>query len=179
MRGCYERGKTMTADDGTEWEVLERLKQDDFQAEKQNPSPPSYATLKLRCVNANLNPSERATSEAFARVYLQVPYVGTEFDDPNSRALQADPTFQPDELDAYRTLSEHPVVSTFTPKFLGSKKSVQEPSGFVPGGFLILVIWERVPGLPLGDRTGKATAFWDLHQRERRKIQEAFERTFK
>ena len=179
MRGRYERGSTITTDDGTEWEILERLKQEDFQAEKLNPSPPRYATLKLSCIKANVNPNERLTSEAFARVYVQVPYIGTEFDDPDSRALQADPTFQPDELDAYRKLSEHPVVSTFTPKLLGSKNSVQKPSGFVPGGFLILVVWERVPGLPLGDGTGKATGFWDLHLRERRKIRETFEKTFK
>lgn len=179
MRGRYERGSIITTDDGTEWEIIGRLKQDDFQTEGKLVTRPSYAALKLHCMKANVEASERSASEAFARVYVQVPYLGAEFDDAQTRAAQADPAFQPDELEAYRTLSDHPVVSTFTPKFLGSKVSVQEVSGFVPGGFLILVVWERVAGIPLGDTTGQATGYWKQPKRERQKIREAFKQTFK
>lgn len=123
-------------------------------------------------------PKREKRKRSIARVYVQVPYHGTEFDDAQTRGAQADPAFQPDELEAYRTLSDHPVVSTFTPKFLGSKVSVQELSGFVPGGFLILVVWERVTGIPLGDTTGQATGYWNQPKRERQKIREAFKKTF-
>jgi hypothetical protein len=179
MRGHYEPSSIITTDDGTRWEILERLKQENFQIEAQTPSAPSYATLKLRCVKANVKPSERRGSEAFMRIYLQIPHVWTEQEHPNTRAAQADPTFQPDELDTYSTLSKHRTVSKFTPKLLGSKMSVQEPSGFVPGGFLTVLVWEKVAGLPLGDRTGKATGYWNLPPRERAKIRQHFETTFK
>ncbi|KAJ5554740.1 hypothetical protein N7535_007186 [Penicillium sp. DV-2018c] len=178
MRGCYERGSIITTDNGSEWEIIERLKQDDLQTEGKSIVGPSHAALKLHCMKANVDPSEKSACDASARVYVQVPYFGTEFDDAQTRAAQADSAFQPAELEAYRILSDDPVVSKFTPKFLGSKVSVQEPSGFVPGGFLILVVWEKVPGIPLGDKSGKATGYWDQPTRERKKIREAFKKTF-
>jgi hypothetical protein len=57
--------------------------------------------------------------------------------------------------------------------------SKQGPSGFVPGGFLIVVVWEKVQGLPIGDLTGMATGYWALSWHERAKIRVHFERTFK
>ncbi|KAJ5978334.1 hypothetical protein N7501_001676 [Penicillium viridicatum] len=178
-RDCYERGSIITTDDGTQWEIRERLKQDDIQRAANSPISPSHATLKLRCVKANANPSERKTSQAFMRVYLQIPHVGSKFEDSETRAAQADRTFQPEELEAYTILSNHPTVSKFTPKLLGSKVSRQGPSGFVPGGFLIIVVWEHVEGLPLGDLTGNATGYWSLSGRERAEVRRHFERTFK
>ncbi|KAJ6147577.1 hypothetical protein N7497_009559 [Penicillium chrysogenum] len=141
-RECYERGSIITTDDGTQWEIRERLKQDDIQRAAHSPISPSHATLKLSCVKANANPSR-----AFMRVYLQIPHVGSEFEDSETRAAQADHTFQPEELEAYTTISNHPTVSKFTPKLLGYKVSRQGPSGFVPGGFLIIVVWEYVGGI--------------------------------
>ncbi|KAJ5841134.1 hypothetical protein N7534_010964 [Penicillium rubens] len=173
-RECYERGSIITTDDGTQWEIRERLKQDDIQRAAHSPISPSHATLKLRCAKANANPSR-----AFMRVYLQIPHIGSEFEDSETRAAQADHTFQPEELEAYTTLSNHPTVSKFTPKLLGYKVSRQGPSGFVPGGFLIIVVWEYVEGFPLGDLTGDATGYWSLSGRERAKVREHFERTFK
>ena len=53
--------------------------------------------------------------------------------------------------------------------------SKQGPSGFVPGGFLIVIVWERVQGLPLGVLTGNATGYWALPRHERAKIRKHFE----
>jgi hypothetical protein len=69
-RGHYDPGSIITTDDGTQREVFERLKQDEVQRVAQSRISPSHATLKLRCVKANANPSERRTGEAFLRVYL-------------------------------------------------------------------------------------------------------------
>ncbi|KAJ5900632.1 uncharacterized protein N7473_004702 [Penicillium subrubescens] len=85
---------------------------------------PSYATLKLRCQQ-----------------------------DSPTRAAQANTTFEPDELYAYRTLSQN--HSKCTPKLLESRKMTQKPAELVPGGFIFFVAWEIVPGLRLGDGTGK------------------------
>ncbi|CAG7935630.1 unnamed protein product [Penicillium nalgiovense] len=178
-RGHYERGSIITTDDGTRWEILERLKQDDIQRVARSRISPSHATLKMSCIKTNANPSERSTTEAMLRVYLQIPHTGSEFEDSDTRAAQADDTFQPEELEAYAILSDHATVSKFTPKLLGSKVSKQGPSGFVPGGFLIVVVWERVQGLPIGDLTGMATGYWALPRNERAKIREHSESTFK
>jgi hypothetical protein len=45
-------------------------------------------------------------------------------------AAQADHTFQPEELEAYTTLSNHPTVSKFTPKLLGYKARINARLGF-------------------------------------------------
>jgi hypothetical protein len=47
-----------------------------------------------------MTPSEKGRTKAFVRVFLQIPHAGTEFDDPNTRAAQAVPIFQPNELSA-------------------------------------------------------------------------------
>jgi hypothetical protein len=73
MRGLYESGRIITTDDGTGLKIIGRLKQDDLQTEGRSVTRPSYATLELHCMKANVDPSERSTSEAFERVYLQVP----------------------------------------------------------------------------------------------------------
>jgi len=112
------------------------------------------------------------------RVYMQIPYVHTETEDSASRAAQANLMFRPAELEAYSDLSRDPKVSRFTPKLLGKKLSVQNSSGFVPGGFIVLVVWEKVPGLTLRDKMGNTAAFWSLPRRSRSKIRSAFEKTF-
>ncbi|KAJ6189811.1 hypothetical protein N7519_004719 [Penicillium mononematosum] len=161
-RGRYDRGSIITTDDGTQWEVRERLKQDEIQRVANSRISPSYATLKLRCIKANASPSER-TNQAFLRVYLQIPHIGSEFEDSNARAAQADHTFQPEELNAYTILNNH----------------LTGPLGFIPSGFLIVVVWEMVQGLPLGDLSGKATRYWTLPGSERAEVRRHFERTFK
>ncbi|KAJ6146818.1 hypothetical protein N7497_008800 [Penicillium chrysogenum] len=128
-RGHYDPGSIVTTDDGTQREVFERLKQDEVQRVAQSRISPSHATLKLRCVKANANPSERRTGEAF----LRIPYVSSEFEDSDARAAQADHTFQPEELDVYTILMNHLTVSKFTPKLLGSNVSKQGRLSFVPG----------------------------------------------
>ncbi|KAJ5450542.1 uncharacterized protein N7458_006991 [Penicillium daleae] len=144
-RGHYERGSIIIADDGTRWEILERLSRTNSREEQTSSvsSVPSYATLKLRCVKSsiNLTPSEKGRTKAF------ILHAGTEFDDPNTRAAQAVPIFQPNDLSAYRTLGGHPTTSKFTPKLLGSKVSVQEPLGIIPGGFLTFIgfLWAMEP----------------------------------
>ncbi|KAK5791716.1 hypothetical protein VI817_007025 [Penicillium citrinum] len=160
LHGAYDCGSIITTNNGTQWKVLERLEQDNFQTEQKtstiSPSTPSHATLTLRCVRFG---NEASTSESFMRVYMQIPHIHTETEDSASRAAQANLMFRPAELDAYSDLSRDPTVSKFTPKLLGKKLSVQSSSGFVPGGFIVLVVWEKVPGLILRDRMGNTAAF--------------------
>ncbi|KAJ5431533.1 hypothetical protein N7445_009265 [Penicillium cf. griseofulvum] len=63
--------------------------------------------------------------------------------------------------------------SNITPKLLGYKTGTQDRSGLVPGGFIIWLVWEIVPGLRLSDIDG-AGPFWDLESCEREQIRVAF-----
>ncbi|KAJ5335554.1 hypothetical protein N7452_007957 [Penicillium brevicompactum] len=40
-----------------------------------------------------------------------------------------------------------------TPELLALRESVQDNDGFVPGGFLVFVVYERVPGIRLAEDT--------------------------
>ncbi|CAI7651689.1 unnamed protein product [Penicillium palitans] len=86
----------------------------------------SFACTKLLCCDPEDN-----TKLAFMRIYLQVPFRGTEMDDARTRANQAMKR-TPQELIAYQDLTRK---SSNTLNLLGHKTTVQGKSGLVPGGF--------------------------------------------
>ncbi|KAK4865936.1 hypothetical protein LT330_009029 [Penicillium expansum] len=133
------------------WKILEKLNEHDYQ------------------VNEEEN-DEARTKNAFMRIYIQVPHRKTELDDADTRSRQAT-TYNPPELIAYRDLTEK--GSSDTPKLLGYKIDKQDRSGLVPGGFIIWLVWEIVPGLRLGDGNG-ADPFWALESDEREQVRLAF-----
>ncbi|KAJ9492890.1 hypothetical protein VN97_g319 [Penicillium thymicola] len=90
--------------------------------------------------------------------------------DADTRSRQAT-TYNPPELIAYRDLAEN--GSSDTPKLLGYKTDKQDLSGLVPGGFIIWLVWEIVPGLRLGNGNG-ADPFWALESYEREQVRLAF-----
>lgn len=104
------------------------------------------------------------------RIYLQVPHRTTEIDDADTRSRQAT-TYTPPELTALLDLTQK--GSSNTPKLIGYKTGSQDRSGLVPGGFIIWLVWEIVPGLRLGDRYG-ADPFWGLESYEREQVRAAF-----
>lgn len=178
LNGKYDHGSIITTENGAKWKVLERLEQDHFQADLKSATYQlSYATLKLRCVR--ILGEQHDTSESYMRVYMQIPRLGTENEDPVFRSAQANWKFRPAELDAYTDLSWEPTVTKFTPELLGQRSSTQDRSGFVPGGFTVIIVFQKVPGLPLRDKMGNTAAFWSLPRRDRSKIRNAFERTLK
>ncbi|OQD76071.1 hypothetical protein PENDEC_c005G01615 [Penicillium decumbens] len=142
------------------------------QEEAQFENLDSYASIKLSCFSPS-NPSKRA----IMRIYMQIPWKGTELEDPPVRAQQAT-VFTPPELTAYQTLTRHPSASKYTPKLLDFDEQLQHssrciPGGWVPGGFLTIFVWEWISGQVLGDTTG-AIIFWTLEQTERDLIREKF-----
>ncbi|KAJ5237941.1 hypothetical protein N7489_008032 [Penicillium chrysogenum] len=150
------------------WEILEKLNEYDDQATvEQNRAYGfhSFASAKFLCCD----PQRRAT-EAFMRVYIQVPHRTTEMDDADTRGQQA-MSWTPEELASLLDLTEK--GSNITPKLLGYKIGTQDRSGLVPGGFIIRFVWEIVPGLRLGDRDG-AGPFWGLKNYERDQVRASF-----
>jgi hypothetical protein len=125
----------------------------------------SFASAKFLCCDP-----QRRSAQALMRVYIQIPLRTTEMDDKDTRGQQAT-AWTPQELAALLDLTEK--RSNITPKLLGHKTGTQDPSGLVPGGFIIWLVWEIVPGLRLGDRDG-AGPFWGLESNEREQIRISF-----
>jgi hypothetical protein len=168
MRQTIQIGKiiNLVHPQPSQWKIIEILNEHDYQSEKDDPLP-SGASLKLSCIEVNGH-----GRHAMIRVCVQVPYLNTEMEDSATRSTQAI-RYTPKELVAYKTLTEK--GSTITPQLLGYSEDRQDRSGLVPGGFLTWFAWEVVPGLRLGDYSGKATAFWLLQDpKERAEIREAF-----
>lgn len=154
----------------SQWQIVKKLNEYDHQLSEEQRRLGfrlSLASTKLLC----RDPRD-CTKHAFIRIYLQVPFRGTEIDDADTRASQAT-TLTPQELIAYRDLTQH---SSNTPKLLGYKTTTQDNSGPVPGGFAVWLVWEMVPGLRLGNKNGP-DAFWALDDSEREEIRVSFVKT--
>ncbi|KAJ9350933.1 hypothetical protein DTO027B9_6678 [Paecilomyces variotii] len=152
----------------SQWKILEKLSERNFQASEEmrrRHGHHSYATAKFLCCDPK-EPSRKA----FMRVYLQVPLENTEMQDPKIRSRQAT-TYTPRELIAYKTFTQNDFSNV--PKLLGYKISTQDKSGLVPNGFVILLAWEIVPGLRLGDKLGN-DLYWTLSAAEREHARIAF-----
>ena len=152
----------------SQWKILEKLNERDFQVNKEEHDDYgfcSFASAKILCCD----PKECAKN-AFMRIYVQVPHRTTEMDDADTRGRQAT-TFTPPELIAYLDLTQK--RSSNTPKLIGYKTGTQDRSGLVPGGFIIWLVWEIVPGLRLGDSNG-AGLFWGLESYEREQVRAVF-----
>ncbi|OOQ91040.1 hypothetical protein PEBR_02252 [Penicillium brasilianum] len=150
------------------WKIVEKLSENNGQlteAEYRHGDRLSLAVIKLLCCDL-----KHPKHLAFMRIYLQVPYSGTKMDDADTRAKQAI-THVPRELLAYQDLTAQDLG--FTPKLLGYKISTQDKSEFVPGGFAVWLVWEKVPGVRLGD-IDRSNEFWALQYPEREEIRQCF-----
>ncbi|CEO58655.1 hypothetical protein PMG11_03363 [Penicillium brasilianum] len=158
IRKGIDPGTIVTLDQPvpSQWKILQKLSEYDWQlpeADYRRGERLSLAAAKLLCCDVN-----DSRKLAFMRIYLQVPYSGTEEDDADSRATQA-MNYMPRELLAYQDLTSQNLG--FTPSLLGYKISTQEESGRVPGGFAVWLVWEKVPGVRLGEKDG-SNVFWAL-----------------
>lgn len=156
-----------------DWEIIQIVEQQDCQR-AENHSRPSYASIKMQCVSTS-----DSSKQALAKFFIQIPWVDTELQDSTTRANQAT-VFAPKEYVALKTLSEIPETSEAVPKIICYAKIQQRihPDSSVPGGFLDCLVWEVVPGVRLGDSSGKAHAFRKLKRDERQLIREVFKQNF-
>lgn len=105
---------------------------------------PSYALATFR-VRSDLD-----GQDAYMRVYLQVPHKGTEFFPPNKRAKQAAAGYHR-EVEAMKAFHEQ--GSTITPALLAIQEDIQDKEGVIPGGYVVHIVFQRVPGVRLADDT--------------------------
>ncbi|GKZ30333.1 hypothetical protein AbraIFM66950_008755 [Aspergillus brasiliensis] len=126
---------------------------------------PSWTAIRL------LVKKRGTRTKAYMRIYKQLMNGGTEAEPAHVRARQANSSWCPVELKVYRSLpNKHPRI---VPRLLEEKVVKQDESGWVPGGFLIYVVWEIVPGVQLGDTSGSKVQK-TLDRSERDAIREKF-----
>lgn len=117
------------------------------------------------------HPAEDKNALAYMRIYKQIPYMGTEPDSSSVRGAQAvlpPPDFM--ELVALRDLTD--MNCTATPRLLGWRHYTQDSDDLVPGGFVTYLVWEKVPGDPLGEE------FWSLDYDQRERIRAKFKKAY-
>lgn len=109
------------------------------------------------------------------KIYMQIPYMGSEFDLPEERATQASDVLiesSQSEYKALQHLTKRRCQST--PTLLGHKMDKQPKNGLVPGGYILYLLITRMPGIPLGTDVVFDSLFWKLPNTTRYSIREAF-----
>jgi hypothetical protein len=129
----------------SKWTVVQKLAEEPYQYTEQDVTlrgrGPPYSAARLLCENPN-DPNQKA----FMRIYMQIPYEGTEIEPPETRAQQASSRSH-SELDAFKAFTK--LGSTVTPKLLAYKETTQDEGRLVPGGYITYIVWEKVPGVQL------------------------------
>ncbi|OKO96419.1 hypothetical protein PENSUB_10594 [Penicillium subrubescens] len=173
MRQAIQVGKVISLSHPkpSKWRILEVLGEHDWQ-KYETARYPSYVAVQLSCIEVG-----GSGRRSMMRIVMQVPYLGTEDKDKDSatRAKQAT-KFRSAEFRAFLTFEKQ--HSTCTPPLLGYLEDQQDRFGPVPGGFITYYAWEAVPGIRLGDYTGKAPQFWTLDKKEREEIRVAFRQIY-
>ena len=112
-------------------------------------------------------PVEDPSQVAFLRIYQQIPITGTEDADHDTLAKQAVPLGVCGELECFKLLQSGRCSAA--PRFLGHAESTQGDNDLLPGGYIIYVVWEKVPGEPL-----TMEYFWGLDSTAREDIRSKF-----
>lgn len=138
-----------------------------YQKDIEEKLGPGFAFAKYLCFRKG----DQSRKQEFMRIYQQIPTVETEYGRFETRAEQAVPPIDLPELKAFVELTMHscPVV----PRLLGYQEGTQGKDGRVPGGFLVSVVWEKVPGEPLSQEY-----FWSLEFEHREAIRQEFRRVY-
>lgn len=111
--------------------------------------------------------------KSFSYLLSRVPRRSTEFLPPSERKAQATdklPHAPANQLWALTTLHKHNSHSSL--KLYGYKKSKQNDSGLVPGGYILYLLVQKYPGVSLTE-----DSFWQLSLPERDEIRQALKAT--
>ncbi|CAG8922842.1 unnamed protein product [Penicillium salamii] len=133
---------------GSRASVQEKISQHTIRPEEEETETDTQRSVKSTAEGTFLVQHEESNQVAFMRVYIQVPRGGTEFEDPDDRGLQASQCTTP-EVKALKTLAEH--HASFVPSLLAVKEDIQDQDGYVPGGYVVYLLFEKVHGTRIID----------------------------
>ncbi|KAJ5774791.1 hypothetical protein N7457_009687, partial [Penicillium paradoxum] len=125
---------------------------------------PSYVAGKFLC---RLSGSDTPRELAFMRIYKQIPIAGTEYEAPIIRAVQATGRLNIKSWPSKRT------AVILSPKLLGYQLGKQGETDLVPGGYILYLVWEKVPGESLDFHR-----FWSCPFSERQEFRAKFRRAY-
>ncbi|KAJ5364538.1 uncharacterized protein N7496_010251 [Penicillium cataractarum] len=151
------------------WIITENLEALSFfmtQQDIDDGHKPGFVAAKFLCY-----PKDDPKKLAFMRIYRQIPIFGSEFAPSSIRASQAMPQKSNRELTAFKTLKH--LACPVVPQLLGYQEGTQGDNEIVPGGYEILIVWEKVPGEPLSQ-----DYFWSLNEQQRDSIREEFHQVY-
>lgn len=165
------------------WTIRDKISQHNWQSEEPQPGEklrrgePGFGQSSAE---ATFHVQRESDGEiAFMRVHIQVPHLGTEYEDAEYRRLQARKS-PPEEVQAVKDFHNEHV--TWAPALLGLKEEVQGSDGYIPGGFVVFIVFEQVPGIRLADDQSAPHPGFPLHtffqrfeRAERDKIREKFD----
>lgn len=108
----------------------------------------------------------------------RIPHTNTENQPAGKRAQQAKKNgmlpFSHDEVSALEALTQQ--GCSCAPTLLSWKQERQGPGMWVPGGPIVFILMEKVPGICLGNEV--VDIFLSLKREERDELREAFKRAW-
>lgn len=131
----------------------------------------SYSWAIFLCEEVNDNDEDGSHNVAFMKVYRQIPHVGTMGEPHTIRAQQAG-TCPFCDIEAYKYFARQ--QARHLPVCLAHKYERQDEYDLVPGGFMYYVVYTKVPGLRLDDKS-----FWALEDDERDTVRKGFVEAYK
>ena len=156
------------------WTLLEKVKEKHILADKEE-----FDTMGARpcawalfvCQNVN-EPSRRA----LMKVYMQIPYTGSEFQRARQRKTQASATPNERVRNEASALSRlHEAGCQHVPELIGYRNSdTQDDDDLVPGGYIVYLATTLVPGISLGPQVMGNNQYWQFSADIRESIREAF-----
>lgn len=164
------------------WKPIQKLQELSWSRTREEADEwgrPPFATAEFLCR------SLESPSEAYLKIYMQVPYQGTETLPGRLRALQANlsdlPPLPSDTVEAWRRLTTNHV--DVTGHLIAEKREAQGEEDHVPGGWAAYILVSKVPGIPLGDQQSYLQHgmfkwkgyFWTLSRETRDLIRLQFE----
>lgn len=155
-----------------DWIIINKLDEESrpiTQSDFASGMGPAFTAGKYLCRPSAGNENKLA----FMRIYKQIPLDGTRLDSSSVRKAQASNLHDHGhvELDALKHLTES--GCTVTPRLLGYQIGKQDANDLVPGGYILHLVWERVPGDPLD-----IDEFWSLPYDKREFIRDKFKKAY-
>lgn len=156
------------------WTLLDKIKEKDVLADKEDfetigARPCAWAVFFCQDVN-------NSSGRALMKIYMQVPYTGSEFQRASQRKTQASTIPCERVSNEVSALSRlHEAGCQYAPDLIGYRNSdKQDDDGLVPGGYIVYLATTLVPGISLGPEVIGNNQYWHFSVDIRESIREAF-----
>ncbi|QKX58235.1 uncharacterized protein TRUGW13939_05356 [Talaromyces rugulosus] len=150
-----------------QWKIVDKLNEISVQNDEEDDGEESgHAHMQAIAIFECVNHMD-ACESAFMKIYMQIPYTGSDNSQPEDRAQQALPKAEITEEMALLALTKQGCKS-ISPVF-NWKREEQDESGPVPGGYLVYLVVADLPGVRIS-----RDDYWNLSRKQRDEVRDAF-----